>query len=79
VTLRNPSAAVQTYKLRLAQALELPSGVGSGFSLHTVWDTGTQASARLPRTVARDAELVFELRPFETVTIELMPTSKMDR
>jgi hypothetical protein len=74
LALRNPSAEARTYKLQLAQVLELPAPARGSFQLHTLWDDGAKTMARPPQTAASDAEITFELAPFESLTIEATPS-----
>jgi hypothetical protein len=70
LTLRNPSDLPQSIRLDVGQALELPAGAPDDYCASSVWrDQPAPPSLKLR---AR-APHVFTLRPFEVLTLEIIP------
>lgn len=74
LTLRNPSDQPQDFTSNLSAILELPAGSARGFAARSPWkkDGATRAltiPAKTPHT--------FHLQPFQVLTLELIPSSKM--
>jgi len=70
LVLRNPSDKAQGITLDVGEALELPRGAGRAFVARSPWkeDAGKAAVSLVAGTAHR-----FELKPFEVVTLELLP------
>ena len=70
VTLRNPSDRPQSFSLEAAMAFELPKDAPRHYTAHSPWKRDTQKPA-FP-LVAGEPH-IFELQPFEVLTIEASP------
>jgi hypothetical protein len=73
LVLRNPSDKAQGITLDLAKVLELPQGAARSYRARSPWreDEGKVAVALVAGTQHR-----FDLRPYEVLTLELVPQSK---
>ncbi|MFT4077413.1 MAG: enterotoxin [Asticcacaulis sp.] len=70
ITLRNPSDQPQAFALDIGKALELPQGAATTFAAHTLW-----GDARTNDTLAAGQPVMLQLKPFEVVTLELVPSN----
>jgi len=70
ITLRNPSDNPQSFSLEVAQAFELPGQAPRHFTARSPWKRDEQQSAR---SLTAGEPLVFQLQPFEVLTIEAVP------
>jgi hypothetical protein len=70
VTLRNPSDKPQTFSLDVGKAFELPDNATHKFTAHSPWKRDRR-NAALP-LAAGDLHC-FQLRPFEVLTLEVVP------
>lgn len=70
VVLRNPSDQVQSYKLDVADAFELPAGAARSYRARSPWaaDAGTA-----PITLSAGEARSIELKPFEVLTLDAVP------
>ncbi|HKR32582.1 MAG TPA: enterotoxin [Terriglobales bacterium] len=71
VTLRNPSDHAQEFLLDVSQAFELPSGAGRSYRVSNVW-----ASRSAPKQLVTGGKEKIELKPFEVLTLEAIPSAK---
>ncbi len=69
VTLRNPSDHDADFSAALATLLELPSDAASRFAAHSPW----KQDATAPLVMDATATQTFHLRPFQVLTLELIP------
>ena len=70
ITLRNPSDMPQSFALDIGHALELPAGAVRSYTAHSPW----KADAAQPvMTLTAGQPVTLNLKPFEVVTLELMP------
>ncbi len=70
VTLRNPDSRPQTFVLDVATALELPAGAARAYKVNDLWNIDP---AGTPREVSVDQPPHIRLKPFEVITLELVP------
>jgi hypothetical protein len=71
ITLRNPSDRPQSFSLDVGQAFELPAGAPREFTAHSPWKSDAkEVPVRLTAGEAHE----FELRPFEVLNLEAVPT-----
>jgi hypothetical protein len=71
VTLRNPGDRPQSFLLDLSRALELPRGSAQRYTTTVRWPAG----AEIPKTLDAQRPTPIALRPFEVLTLELIPTA----
>jgi hypothetical protein len=72
VTLRNPSDQPQDFTARLAALLELPADFSPAYAAQSRWkDDSAQQTLRIPVQERHR----FHLRPFQVLTLELIPSS----
>jgi hypothetical protein len=72
VTLRNPSDQPQDFTARLAALLELPAEFSPAYAAQSRWkDDSAQQTLRIPVQERHH----FHLRPFQVLTLELIPSS----
>lgn len=72
LTLRNPSDREQTLRLRLRDALELPTGAAQAYAARSPW----KDDASQPATcMAAGQTHEFHLLPFQVLTLELTPSA----
>jgi len=70
LTLRNPGDRPQDFAASLAALLELPAGSAGHFTAHSPW----KSDANEPSSpIAAADQHVFHLKPFQVLTLELMP------
>jgi hypothetical protein len=67
LSLRNPSDKPQSIAIDVARAFELPDGAPRSFTARSPW---AEDSGRAPVTLRTGSEHVFELKPFEVLTLE---------
>jgi hypothetical protein len=72
LTLRNPSDQPQDFTATLATLLELPEHSLPAYAARSPWKTD---SAQAPLTISAQQEHQFHLRPFQVLTLELIPSS----
>src|SRR5579863_7626181 len=72
VTLRNPSDKPQDFSASLAALLELPADSESAYAARSPWKA---VSAQPPLSIPAEQEHQFHLRPFQVLTLELVPSS----
>jgi hypothetical protein len=73
LVLRNPSDKTQDFTLDLRHAFELPSSGATSYVAHSPW----QKDLDLPSIAIRaDVPHQFHLKPFEVLTLELVPKTK---
>ncbi len=70
ITLRNPSDRAQSILLKLQDALELPPGASPMYTASSPWKEDAQRGSA---TLKASQSHVFELKPFEVLTLELRP------
>jgi hypothetical protein len=70
LTLRNPSDHAQDFTASLSQLLELPSDRAGAFSTRIPWKSD---GAKPAVTISASDAHTFHLRPFEVLTLELLP------
>lgn len=73
VTLRNPSTAVQHYRLELARVFELGSPDVTEYSVHSAWTDVKNWKLHTSKSIRSDKPLVLKLAPFEVLTLEAEP------
>ncbi len=71
VTLRNPSDKPQDFTATLQGLLELPAGSPSRFSARSPWNRDGNSPAQ---AIPSKEPYTFHLRPFQVLTLELMPS-----
>jgi hypothetical protein len=76
VTLRNPSDKPQSLALDLAQAFELPAGAAQSYQLHSPWTADGKQS---PIRVKVGTPWTVELKPFQVLTVEALPSADDQR
>jgi hypothetical protein len=72
VTLRNPSDQPQDFTARLSTLLELPGGAARAYIARSPWK-GDSASP--PVTLRSQEQHAFHLKPFQVLTLEMVPSS----
>jgi len=72
VTLRNPSGQPQDFTANLATLLELPTASAQAYAGHSPWK---QESAAHALQIPAQQSHTFHLRPFQVMTLELVPSS----
>jgi len=72
VTLRNPSDQPQDFTAKLSDLLELPPGSAGQFAARSPWKDDA-ANSVLDMTA--DEPRTFHLKPFQVLTLELIPSS----
>jgi hypothetical protein len=72
VTLRNPSDHPQDFSASLSELLELPAGSASSFTARRPWKSD---SAAPPQSIPAQPQHKFHLKPFQVLTLELIPAS----
>ena len=72
LTLRNPSDQPQDFTASLATLLELPADVKSAYAARSPWKAD---SSQAPLSISALQEHKFHLRPFQVLTLELVPSS----
>lgn len=70
LTLRNPSDKPQTFSLDIGRAFELPAGAPQKFLAHSPWKSHQNPR---PIALATGESHIFELQPFEVLTLETVP------
>ena len=70
LSLRNPSDKPQSIAIDVGRAFELPETAGRSYSARSPW---AEDRGRAPIALRTGAEHVFELRPFEVLTLEADP------
>jgi hypothetical protein len=72
MTLRNPSDQPQEFTESLATLLELPPGSTAPYAARSPWKSdGAAQSLQIPA----QQEHTFHLRPFQVLTLDLLPSS----
>jgi hypothetical protein len=74
LTLRNPSDQPQDFTANLSTLLELPAGSTRAFAARSPWKKDSAAQVL---TIPAKAQHTFHLQPFQVLTLELVPSSKM--
>ncbi|MGA2347665.1 MAG: enterotoxin [Candidatus Sulfotelmatobacter sp.] len=72
VTLRNPSDQPQDFTASLSTLLELPAGSAIAYAAHSPWKSD---SITPPLTITAKERHTFHLKPFQVLTLELVPAS----
>jgi hypothetical protein len=72
VTLRNPSDQPQDFTARLSTLLELPGGAARAYVARSPWKNDSASPAVALRSQEQHA---FHLRPFQVLTLEMVPSS----
>ena len=72
VTLRNPSDQPQDFTASLATLLELPADSKPSYTARSPWKADSSQS---PLSMPTQQERQFHLRPFQVLTLELVPSS----
>jgi len=72
VTLRNPSDQPQDFTARLSTLLELPAGAARAYVARSPWKNDSASSAGTLRSQEQHA---FHLKPFQVLTLEMVPPS----
>jgi hypothetical protein len=72
VTLRNPSDQPQDFTASLSALLELPANAAHAYAARSPWKSD---SAQPPLTIAAKQPHTFHLKPFQVLTLELVPSS----
>lgn len=72
ITLRNPDSAPRAMLLDIGRALELPAGAPLAWRAHSPWRADRGAPARVFKA-GRATKVA--LKPFEVLTLELVPTA----
>jgi hypothetical protein len=70
ITLRNPDDKPRLAILDVGRQLQLPQGAARTFDVSAVWHTG---GASVPATLDAGHPVTFTLRPFEVLTLQLLP------
>jgi hypothetical protein len=70
LSLRNPSDKPQSIAIDVERAFELPDAAGRSYTARSPW---VEDSARAPISLRAGREHVFELEPFEVLTLEADP------
>jgi hypothetical protein len=70
LTLRNPSDHLQNISLDVGQTFELPEQAAQKFMAHSPWKSDQKAK---PVALAVGEPHVFQLKPFEVLTLEAIP------
>lgn len=70
LVLRNPSDRAQSITIDLQNAFELPEGSPRKCSAHSPWQ---KDAGQAPISLAADDPRVFQLEPFEVLTLDLLP------
>jgi hypothetical protein len=70
ITLRNPSEHTQRFSIDVGKAFELPAGMPRKFAAHSPWKADEGAPS-IPLSAGETD--VFELQPFEVLTLEALP------
>ena len=73
VVLRNPSDQTKTIELKLQDVFELPPASAQQYTAISPWKEDAQ---RAPIQLQAQQPHVFELQPFEVLTLDLHPTSR---
>lgn len=68
IVLRNPSDKEQSFTFDLADALQLPAGYR--FEARSPWKSDAHMR---PESVETGRSLTYTLKPFEVMTLDLMP------
>ena len=71
LTLRNPSDKPQDFTATLATLLELPADSKPAYAARSPWKAD---SAQPPLPISAQQEHQFHLRPFQVLTLELVPS-----
>jgi hypothetical protein len=72
VTLRNPSDQPQDFTARLSTLLELPGGAARAYIARSPWKNDSASPAVTLRSQEQHA---FHLKPFQVLTLEMVPSS----
>ncbi|HVH81426.1 MAG TPA: enterotoxin, partial [Stellaceae bacterium] len=72
LTLRNPSDQLQDFTASLATLLELPAEAKPAYAARSPWKAD---SAQGPLSIPSRQQHQFHLRPFQVLTLELVPSS----
>jgi hypothetical protein len=70
LVLRNPSDKAQSMSVDLGKAFELPIGAARVYVAKSPWKSDAGVA---PLTVTAGTEHVFQLEPFQVVTLEMLP------
>jgi hypothetical protein len=70
ITLRNPDDQPQLAILDVGRQLQLPKDAVRSFVVSDVWRSGGE----VPKTLSAGHPVTITLRPFEVLTLELVPT-----
>lgn len=73
ITLRNPSDVPRAFALDIGRALELPAATARAYSARSPWHCD---AAKPSMTLTAGQPVALTLKPFEVVTLELMPLSR---
>jgi hypothetical protein len=70
LSLRNPSDKAQSIAIDVGRAFELPDAAARSYTARSPW---VEDRARVPMVLRAGVERVFELSPFEVLTLEADP------
>ena len=70
LSLRNPSDKPQSIAIDVERAFELPDGAARSYTARSAWG---EDRSRAPVALRAGSELVFDLKPFELLTLEADP------